>query len=264
MDIPGVLTSRNVRTVSLVVTLIDDLTGRVITGSNARAWIESERPPIKKAEGWSVFLNLPEGEYTVFAEGGVYNKKACVCTIGKDGYTDLKIRLTPNRVYRLPGGTSVIRGKASPESAVIVYPTDKAAGYKLLSDVRKDDRSIGIFHPDNIDIEGKLFYIMGEDCSGEFLRVGAPLPELPEKKPEYKLWETAKASYQKIGTLVFPVSEAMADSSGEFFIPIAPITNMPEKGCVFVCESEQARVEITLGRGETQNVEFPKTAEDKK
>ena len=258
MDIPGVLTSRNVRTVSLVVTLIDDLTGRVITGSNARAWIDNERPPIKKAEGWSVFLNLPEGEYTVFAEGGVYNKKACVCNINKEGYTDLKIRLTPNRVYRLPGGTSVIRGEAPSGSAVIAYPSDKSAAYKLLSNVKNGAESIGIFHPENIDIGGKLFYIMGDDGKGELLRVGAPLsncPDSSDKKSEYKLWQAAKNPYPKIGTLLFPVSEAMADSSGEFFIPIA---NIPEKGCLFICESEQTRVEITLGRGETRRVEFPK------
>ena len=250
MDTLGVCTSRNVRTVSLVVTLIDDFTGRVITGSNARAWIENEKPPIKKSEGWSVFIDLPEGEYTVFAQGGTYNKKSCVCNISREHYTDLKIRLSPNKSYRLPSGTSVIKGEAPPESVITAYPSDKSAAYKLLSDVKKGAESLGIFYPDGIDIEGKLFYIMGENGKGEFLRVGAAVPD---GKSEHRLWQAVKNAYPKIGTLLFPVSEAMADSAGEFFIPI---TSVPEKGCVFFCEMNKERVEITLGRGETQRVKF--------
>ena len=46
--------------------------GRQITGSNARAWIEKEKPPIKKNDGWFVFTDLRPGCYTVNAEGGQF------------------------------------------------------------------------------------------------------------------------------------------------------------------------------------------------
>ena len=53
MDGSYLIASRSLRRVSLAVMLVDDLTGTAITGSNARAWIENGKPPIKKNDGIS-------------------------------------------------------------------------------------------------------------------------------------------------------------------------------------------------------------------
>lgn len=250
----GILTARNIRKVSLVVTLIDDLTGRVITGSNARAWIENEKPPIKKREGWSVFVNLPDGEFTVFADGGFYNKAANVIKISakeNGGYTDLKMRLTPSAAYPLPGGTAVISGTAEPNTAVRVYPDDKTLSYKLLSDVKKGSEVVGIYVPGDFDIEGKLFYIKDEK-NGEFFRVRCAVKDKPS---EYMLCEKLTRAYSKIGTAVCSVSEAVSDKNGRFFIPVI---NSSDKETPFVCVSDSSAksIVINLNSGGRFNVDF--------
>ena len=72
MDESVIISHRTLCRVSLAVLLIDELTGAAITGSNARAWIENEKPPIKKGDGWFVFTDLLPGDYTVLAEGVQY------------------------------------------------------------------------------------------------------------------------------------------------------------------------------------------------
>lgn len=255
MDNLGTLTARNIRTVSLVVTLIDDFTGRVITGSNARAWIENEKPPIKKNEGWSVFVNLADGEYTVFAEGGFYNRAVCAVCISAAGeglYTDLKMRLTPSTAYPLPRGTTIITGTAEPNCTVRIYPDDRSISYKLLSDVKKGAESLGIYFSGDLDIEGKLFYIKSENNSGDFFRVRCAVKDKPS---EYRLAAKLAHDYPKIGTLICPVSEAVTDKNGRFFIPIADIT---DKETPFVCVSDGSKknIVINLKRGGSFTVDF--------
>jgi len=249
----GVLTSKNIRVVSLVVTLIDDFTGRVITGSSARAWIENEKPPIKKAEGWNVFVNLPEGEHIVFAEGGFYNKQSRVCVTGGNAYTELKIRMSPNRTYPLPRGTAIIKGTTEPNCEVRVYPNDKSASCKLLADVEESAGNIGIFRADNSDIDGKLFRIKGEDGSEEFFRV---ISVVKGKSSEYTISPGLTRAYSKIGSLIFPVIETYSDNKGEFFVPIAAIS---EKECSYICEllgSEKKSAEVNPKCGSSVTVKF--------
>lgn len=250
----GVQVSRNVRTVSLVVTLIDDFTGRIITGSNARVWIENERPPIKKAEGWNVFLNLPEGEHIVLAEGGFYNRQSRACEISGNAYTELKIRMTPNRTYPLPHGTANIRGITEPNCGVRVYPNDKSASCKLLADVKTGSANVGIFRADDCDIVGKLFFVKGERGSGEFFRV---ISAVKDKSSEYEIAPKLTHAYSRIGTLIFPVIEAFSDDKGEFFVPIPAVS---ARECSYICESlgsEKKSAEITPLRGGTVTVDFP-------
>lgn len=255
----GNVTAGNIRQtlrVSLVVTLIDDFTGRVITGSNARAWIENEKPPIKKNEGWSVFVNLSGGEYTVFAEGGFYNRAVCdVSVTAENGaYTDLKMRLTPSTSYPLPRGTTIITGTAKPNCAVMIYPDDRSVSYKLLSDVKKGSEIMGIYFSGDLDIEGKLFYIKGENNSGEFFRVRCAVKDKPS---EYRIAAKLANAYPKIGTLICPVSEAVSDNNGRFFIPIADV---PEKETPFVCVSgedkKSVETAIKLKRGGSFTVDL--------
>ena len=117
MEQYGVCTSRSVRTVSLVVTAVDDFTGLVITGSNVRVWIDGAKPPIKKQDGYHVFMDLLTGEHTVLAEGSFYNRCSFVCRVEDGSYTNLKLRLTPGRNAPLEAGTAVIEGSAPAGSA---------------------------------------------------------------------------------------------------------------------------------------------------
>lgn len=251
MDKLGRCTSRHVRTLSLVVTAVDDFTGSVIMGSQARVWIEGEKPPIKKPEGWYVFLDLPAGEYTVLAEGGFYNRSSCVCTIEDGNYKNIKIRLTPGRNAPLEAGTCCIEGSTDPKTAVCIRPADRSLSYKLLTDVSAGADSIGIYHPDGIDIEGKLFCIVSEGKE-EFIRVSSV-----EKgsRLEYRLHTPLVGSYPKIGTLIYPVSESCADEKGKFFVPVRGI---PEKTVEFICtrtEEPEKRCTFALTMGNRVRIE---------
>ncbi len=247
MDTLGVCTSRNVRTVSLVVTVIDDFTGQPVCGSNARVWIENEKPPIKKTEGWNVFLNLSDGEYIVKASGGTYNQSECSCVVKTGKPAMLKIRLTPNSSYPIPSGTTCIEGTAELNALVRVYSSDKTAAFKLLSDVKKGGAEIGIYHTDGFEAEGKLFRIISPDKKEEFIRVSGTENK---ERSFYRLSEPLKNSYPKIGTLIIPVNEAVADGEGKFFIPIR---NTFKESCEYICMATKSKeisvaAEIPSGR----------------
>jgi len=244
MEQYGICTSRHVRTVSLVVTAVDDFTDRVITGSNVRVWIDGAKPPIRKSEGWHVFVGLPAGEYTVHAEGGFYNRTSCVCTVADSGYVRMKIRLTPGRNAPLASDTAVIEGAAAPGGRIFIRPDDRALAYKLLSDVHAGEERVGIYHPDGIDIEGKLLCIRSERGE-EYVRASR---SAEDDTAQYRLSEPLALDHPKIGTLVFPVSEGCADARGCFFIPIK---NVPARQVPFVCMTEPAGdgQTITLSAG---------------
>ncbi|MBE6611253.1 MAG: hypothetical protein E7632_02070 [Ruminococcaceae bacterium] len=243
MDKLGVCTSRHVRTVSLVVTLIDDFTGRTITGSNARVWIDGAKPPIKKAEGWNVFVNLPAGEHTIHAEGGFYNKTAFVCRVFDGTYTAIKLRLTPSKNAPLASDAASVEGKTLPGGMVWLRPDDRALSYKLLTDAKAGEQCVGIYHPDGIDIEGKLFCIRSGDDE-EYVRV---CRADADGQVGYRLDMPLSRDYPKIGTLVYPVSECCAGERGEFFIPIR---SLPDRGTVFICRLADGKVrELTLAPG---------------
>lgn len=57
---------------TLVVLCNDETDGRVITGSNVRAYIEGERPAVIKEDGYRVFLNVRSEKATLKVESGIY------------------------------------------------------------------------------------------------------------------------------------------------------------------------------------------------
>ncbi|NLL17524.1 MAG: hypothetical protein GX262_00680 [Clostridia bacterium] len=241
-----------VRKVSLVVLTIDDFTGKPIPGSNVRVYIEGERPAIKKNDGYHVFVNLDRPAVTVHAVGGQYNPRSIRCDLStsEDNYTFLKLRMIPNRSYPIPQNTTCIEGKAAPGSLIRIFCHEGA--YKLLYDYKKekgsDNRRISIFHPDDMDMEGKLLHIT--DSGGknrELLRITGVLDK---ENKLYLLEKELSADYKKIGTSLFTVYETGADQNGSFFLPIA---NTYKEKCLYTCEAigekpVSAELELESGR----------------
>ena len=209
------ISHRALRRVSLAVTLIDDLTGEAIQGSNSRAWIENGRAPVKKSNGCFVFTDLDKASYTVLAEGGFYQRQSAEVTIDGDEIKTLTLRLRPARNYPAPPGCIRIEGRAEPFSQVSACICDRQAALKLLSDAESGAETLRIYHPDNISIEGGGFRIQGADGSSESLVIEAPVPGSDHT---YSLLSPLCGSYTRIGTLLLPVSQVSADKKGEFFI----------------------------------------------
>ena len=215
---------------SLIVVLLDDLTGRPVTGSSARAWIENVKPPIKKDDGRYIFTDLPEGEYTVLAEGGTFCRSEVGCVITPGKAESLTLRLLPNSLYPTPSDCIRIEGKCAPGELVAVYSQDKAAAYKLLSDVKKGAETVGIYHPDTVNIEGKLLRVISKGKGSEFIRVKCISD--PEAS-EYALFGKLGGSYPKVGTILAEASEVKADSKGNFTVLLK---SRPAEGSGMICE----------------------------
>lgn len=201
--------------VSAAVRLIDDLTGQPVRGSNARVWIESQRPPIRKNDGVNIFVDLPEGEYTLIAEGGQYARTEVVCDITAENCSNLTIRLLPNKLYPVPFDAVRIEGKASPDSRVRIWQADKSNSLKLLSDASKGSSVVGIYISSDINISGKLLKIVSADDRAEYIRVSGIADK---ERSEYKLTGELTADYPKMGTSVIQVWECTADKNGGFMI----------------------------------------------
>ncbi|NLV16026.1 MAG: hypothetical protein GXY50_02280 [Syntrophomonadaceae bacterium] len=248
------------RKVSLVIMAIDDFTGKPILGSNIRVYIDGEAQPIKKADGHHVFVNLNKPSVTVHAVGGQYNPRSIECDLenGEEQYTFLKLRMLPNRCYPIPPDTTCIEGKAAPNSLIRIFCRDSATAYKLLYDYQKeitgDNRVIHIFHPDDIDMEGKLLHIT--DSKGENQELLRIVGVVDKENKVYFLEKEMSNGYKKIGTSLFSVYETIADSNGHFFLPIA---NTYKEKYLYVCEAvgEKSVIhEIELDSGQVNAIKL--------
>lgn len=229
--------------VSLAVLLTDDLTGAPITGSNARVWISGQKPPVKKKDGRSVFVDLPEGEYVLHAEGGMYTPAQMTIRVIKDKTEAVTLRLAPNRLYPVPDGTLRIEGIAEPGAVVRIYTADKNTAYKLLSDVVSGSRVIGIYHPTGITLDGKLLRLLSPDGSGECIRV---ISAENSERFEYLLESELSAGFPKIGTVIAPVSECTADRSGSFMLLISRRQGIHTVICEVQTEGRSFRKELSI------------------
>ena len=229
------LNARIRRKVSLVLLLIDDFSNKEITGSNARAWIFGEKPPVRKPEGYFVFTNLNQPEVEVSIEAGLYESRTLWVKLQEDvSYTFLKVRLTPNRSYPIPRDTTCVEGKAEPGSLIRIVCLEDSKPMKLIYDYRREESGgskISIYHPETVDIEGKALYIENSKSGAEFFRV----LQKGEENGAYEVEQPLSRDYRKIGTAIFSVFDCTADERGYFFLPL-PYAG--REGNRFLCEAQ--------------------------
>ena len=86
---------------SLVVLCIDKQTGRPVTGSNARVYIEGVKPPVIKDDGYRVFLNVSDKEpVTIHCQSGIYEPCERVIDFNEwDASEVIEIELEPGAGY---------------------------------------------------------------------------------------------------------------------------------------------------------------------
>ncbi len=206
--------------VSLAVLLLDDLTGKPVTGSNARAWIENEKPPIKKNDGWFVFTDLRPGDCLVRAEGGVFQLSMMPCQLHEGRMETLTIRLKPSRVYPVPSHCLRVEGRADLDTAVTFINCRKNAGFKLLADAEKGSSVISVFHADGIRLEGRSFRLTSTDgVSEDLILIGAV-----NREGQYQLAAPLQEDHPRIGSQLFPTESALTNEKGEFFLVLKDIS----------------------------------------
>ena len=215
MDGGYYISHRALRSVSLAVLLTDDLTGKPVTGSNARAWIENAKPPIKKNDGWFVFTDLENKEYTLLAEGGHYQRSSVSFTAKNGPLQTMTIRLRPARTYPAPPGCLRIEGQADPETEIIVYVPDKQSAFKLLADAPEGTDEITVFHSDALSLEGGMFCLLSADGSSENFTIKGTVPG---REHCYRIDPPLSRSYPRVGSYMVASYAVSADSKGKFFL----------------------------------------------
>ena len=229
MDGSVIISNRTLRRVSFAVLLIDDLTGRAITGSNARAWIENEKPPIKKGDGWFVFTDLVPGEYSVNAEGGHYTLQSVTCSFEDGKPQTLRICLKPSKTYPVPYGFLRIEGKAEPNAEVTIFMQSKQGALKLLSDAEKGSDTLHVFHAEGADLEGGTFRIIAQSGAEETVFIRAKQPN-----NTYMLLSPLQNDYTRVGTILTSTTVTAADKNGRVFA----VLNSAAKDAKIVCEAK--------------------------
>lgn len=234
--------------VSLVIMLIDDMTDKVITDA-ARVWIEGAPSCIRKSEGYYVFTDLAGEWVSVRILHGMYEQKIVEMKVPKEGepYAMRKVRMTPGRCYRLSAGTSCVEGRAEPGSRIHLFCKQGEKGLKLLYDYGgKTEKYISIYHPADMQLEGKLLRIVEKNKrSAETFRI------LSKEGDRYILEEPLQRAYKKMETTIYPIFEAQTDAEGRFFLPVCKVSTSSMDFCCQALGSgkEPVQCDITLEKG---------------
>ncbi len=244
------ITNENINlSVSLVVAPIDDFTGKPISGSGLRVWIDGEKPSVVKSEGYYVFVNLREPEVVIQLEGGYFQHQEIKVSVVDYCDKVIKVRMIPSHAYPIPSNATCIQGKVENKATTVYAYCDSLKNpYKLLYNFDKKDDEVQIFHPDDVDMEGRKLYIKAKDKEEGEVLVLSELAD-PEKK-SYRLVEKLENSYKKIGTVLYPLYVIEPGEKGDFYLPLADLTEK-NSSMTFFCkgdESHKIQKELVSGR----------------
>jgi len=236
---------------SLVVFIIDDFTGKPVTGSNVKVSILGQKEPVVKGDGYHIFMNLTEPSVTLLCESRIYEKRTKqVALEGGIKQEVLIIRLLPNAAYPMPSNTTCVSGRTQPRRRLLFW-NGTGKGYKLLHDYNCQESGkehlLSVFNPDNKEMEGKVFFICGQGKQEkEFFTI------VGKTEPYYRMDRVLSKDYKKIGTVVMPVCEIYADRNGDFFLPVARgNTQKTELVCMAEGEKEEKKFELLPGKNNT-------------
>lgn len=238
--------------VSLVVIAIDDFNNKPICGNKLRVWIEGEKPAIQKQEGYYVFVNLRKKSFVLHVEGEIYHKQEILIDERKlKEYEQdiLKVRMVPNRCYPLSADTTCVEGKAKPNSIILTYSEEYTNPYKLLYTYEKGSTYISVYHPNDINIEGKTLFMKNKnDTWYDFVQIEGRRED--EEVVMYNIPCPLEHTYKKIGTILYPVYTIPVNVKGEFYFPIANIY-APAISFIFGIQEKEFRkkeIELTIGK----------------
>jgi hypothetical protein len=241
---------------SLAVLIIDDYTNKVISDGSVQVLVEGAKKPIRKAEGYYIFLNLEQkqAELTVKSDRYVTEKRSINLEDLSPKEPILKLRVKPGKNYSLPKGTTIICGTAEPGSEIRVICDNIQKFYRLLYDYDREENQeqIHIYNPENTDMDGKMLCAKSESSCETF----AIFLTADRENNGYRLEKPLENSYKKAGTKIYPVFVTKADDTGEYFLPIWSIGD--EAGSC-LCEMNGSKKEsrtINLEAGKMNHLSF--------
>lgn len=242
--------------VSLVVSVIDDFTGQVLNGNDVKVMVKGAKPPVRKMEGYFVFLNLTESFCKIMVESYQYQDAEMEVDLRQieGAYPLVKVRVKPDWVYRLPRGSTSLSGYGKPNKELIVIPHGSTDFFKLLfpyPDKKKELHQITIYNPEGKDLEGQQFEISDEE--GQQKERFTIIKQLENgcllKKP-------LKETYKKVGTRIYQVYTCRIKKDGRYFLPMWLAGQQKIKCQVYYEEEPEKQRTIFLETGKKNQWDF--------
>lgn len=216
--------------VSIVVELVDDFTNQAILPKAARVWIQGEKRPVVKPEGYFVFHDISVHEVEIHVEAYPYQRRSFFVTKEEwaDGICWRRVRLVPGEAYKLPENTTRLTGKVKPGARLELICRSHQKPLRLLRDYTDtDSRTLSLFHSCRWNLEQKKMLIVAEKVYDVFGVVSQ------EQGDVYTISRSLKHTYDRSKAMIYPVYEIEADDTGSFLVPLPELEN---KGDIIVCE----------------------------
>lgn len=207
--------------VSFVLQAVDDFTGHVLTGSSIRVTAKNLKPPIRKSDGYFVFLNCPLEPVEVHIVSHLFLTEVIIIDHRKYGEDvfPIKVRLKPGKDYPLPLNTTCVEGRAEEGKKVGAVFEETGLAWKLLFNYspKKDGPRIRLYNPMGKDLEGMEFQIMNRDKSHkEFFRIVKAV----KGENDYLMEEALAYEYKKAETKICTFYHTRGDIHGFYFLPV--------------------------------------------
>lgn len=231
---------------SLAFYIIDDFTNMPVKVGRIFVHIPNVPAPVRKDDGYYVFIDLEEGEYTVHFFSDIY----CQMTLEKvrvrydQTCPVLTVRMMPGISYHLPRNAARVEGMAPPNSLIWAAFQTNDGRLKLLYDYNGGN-IIRIFAGEDKSLEGRSFWIQEK----EFFKI---VQTLDSNERAYLLDHELKNKYARNTSRLIPVSWTQSDDHGRFFFSFYGIDGNGIHCKIGIQGSQQERCTLTLYAGKTE------------
>lgn len=240
------------RKASLIFYVLDDFTGIPVPEKRVFVRIPGMKAPIRKNDGYYVFMDLEDGDYTVHISGDLYCQTVLedVRVSEEQECPVITVRLMPGPSYRLPQNTARIIGEAAPYSFICAVFKQENATQKLLYDY-DGGQLIRIFSSDAKPLDGKSFCVQNK----EFFTI---INTLDNDERVYQMDHELEGAYKRGATKLYSVLWAQADENGKFFMAIYDIGKDGLECSVGLGNGKKKLQKVIVHAQETVNLQLGK------
>lgn len=202
----------------LAVACVDGLTNRVIRDASLRVWAEGCPRPVRKPDGYYVFVGCRPGRYSMQAEAPFLERAVWEETFpAPEGGVPVRwVRLAPGRRYPFPADTVFLQGYAAPGSRITVTG---GPPLRLGEDAPKGAGWLRLHGVGDLRLDGARFALSAKNQEGapEELRL---LMQQEDDPDCYRLESPLKKAAVMAQALLLPVAETQAGPDGAYWLPL--------------------------------------------
>lgn len=252
----------------LIILPVDEFTGAVIIDQSFKIWIDGAGIPIRKPDGFHVFMRLNNMEVIVRLQGTGYQDQVLKIDRSQLDYRNplVKIRMKPDHSYLFPPDVFYIQGTLPNEAVLTVAGRKGGTFRKLLSDVSQGDGDIGIYQKQEENLEGTIYYALetkgldpGSEALGDKDEKGEWIELLWMENSIYRLKNPVKREYRKKYTRLYPAVRQYAEGMRTpYFIAVRGKRNEAYMQVVCCLDTHEGirEYEYELAAGKTLFLDF--------